>query len=128
MIPKIIHFCWFGGNELPNDTKRYILTWRKVLKGYRIHQWNEQSFDLSTAPEYVKEAYESKKYAFVSDYVRIFALKKYGGVYLDTDVEVIRDFSEYLEDSSMVLGFESNRLLRDSIGTIILLWKMAVVM
>jgi hypothetical protein len=111
MIPKIIHFCWFGGNDLPNDTKRYIRTWRKILKGYKIHQWNEKNFDLSTAPEYVKEAYRLKKYAFVSDYVRIYALKKYGGVYLDTDVEIIRDFSNYLEDSDLVLGFESNRLL-----------------
>ena len=111
MIPKIIHFCWFGGNDLPKETKQYILTLRKILKGYKIHQWNEQNFDLSTAPEYVKEAYRSKKYAFVSDYVRIHALKKYGGVYLDTDVEIIRDFSKYLEDSDLVLGFESNRLL-----------------
>lgn len=111
MIPKIIHFCWFGGNDLPKETKQYIRTWRKILKGYKIHQWNEQNFDLSTAPEYVKEAYRSKKYAFVSDYVRIHALKKYGGVYLDTDVEIIRDFSKYLEDSDVVLGFESNRLL-----------------
>lgn len=111
MIPKIIHFCWFGGSDLPNETKQYIRTWRKVLKGYKIHQWSEKNFDLSTAPEYVKEAYKAKKYAFVSDYVRIYALKKYGGVYLDTDVEVIRDFSKYLEDSDLVLGFESNRLL-----------------
>ena len=111
MIPKIIHYCWFGGNELPNDAKQYIQTWRRMLKEYKIHEWNEQSFDLSTAPEYVKEAYKSKKYAFVSDYVRIYALKEYGGVYLDTDVEIIRDFSEYLEDSDLVFGFESDRLL-----------------
>ena len=111
MIPKIIHFCWFGGNELPNDTKQYIRTWRRMLKGYKIYKWSEHNFDLSKAPEYVKEAYRLKKYAFVSDYVRIHALKKYGGVYLDTDVEVIRDFSEYLKDSDLVLGFESNRLL-----------------
>ena len=94
MIPQIIHFCWFGGKDLPNDTKQYIKTWRRILKGFTIHKWNEQNFDLSTAPEYVKEAYKLKKYAFVSDYVRIYALKKYGGVYLDTDVEIIRDFSK----------------------------------
>ena len=111
MIPKIIHFCWFGGNDLPKETKRYIRTWRKMLKGFEIHEWNEQNFDLSAAPEYVKEAYKLKKYAFVSDYVRIYALKQYGGVYLDTDVEIIKDFSEYLEDSDLVLGFESDRLL-----------------
>ncbi len=111
MIPKIIHYCWFGGKDLPNDTKQYIQTWRRVLKGFKIHEWNEQNFDLSAAPEYVKEAYKCKKYAFVSDYVRIYALKKYGGVYLDTDMEIIRDFSGFLEDSDLVLGFESNRLL-----------------
>ena len=111
MIPKIIHFCWFGGSDLPNETKQYIRTWRKVLKGYKIHQWSEKNFDLSAAPEYVKKKKKKKKYAFVSDYVRIHALKKYGGVYLDTDVEIIRDFSKYLEDSDLVLGFESNRLL-----------------
>ena len=111
MIPKIIHFCWFGGNDLPNDTKQYIRTWRRMLKEFEIHEWNEQNFDLSAAPEYVKEAYKCKKFAFVSDYVRIYALKKYGGVYLDTDVEIVRDFSVFLEDSDLVLGFESNRLL-----------------
>ncbi len=111
MIPKVIHFCWFGGSDLPNSTKQYIQTWRNVLKGFEIQEWNEQNFDLSSAPEYVKEAYNLKKYAFVSDYVRIFALKKYGGIYLDTDVEIIRDFSEHLEDSDLVLGFESDRLL-----------------
>ena len=111
MIPKIIHFCWFGGNDLPKDSKQYIQTWRRMLKGFEIHEWNEKNFDLSAAPEYVKEAYKLKKYAFVSDYVRIFALKEYGGIYLDTDVEIIRDISEYLEDTSLVLGFESNRLL-----------------
>lgn len=111
MIPQIVHFCWFGGSKLPNDTKQYMRTWRRMLKGYKIYHWNEQNFDLSRAPEYVKEAYKLKKYAFVSDYVRIYALKKYGGVYLDTDVEIIRDFSKYLEDSDLVLGFESDKLL-----------------
>ena len=111
MIPKIIHFCWFGGNDFPNDTKQYIRTWRRMLNGFKIHEWTERHFDLTAAPEYVKEAYKLKKYAFVSDYVRIYALKEYGGVYLDTDVEIIRDFSEHLEDSDLVLGFESNRLL-----------------
>lgn len=111
MIPKIIHFCWFGGNDLPDDVKQYMQTWRRVLKDFEIHEWNEQNFDLSAAPEYVKEAYRLKKYAFVSDYVRIYALKKYGGVYLDTDVEIIRDFSKYLENSDLVFGFESDRLL-----------------
>ena len=71
MIPKVIHFCWFGGKPLPDDVKRYIKTWRKVLPNYRIVKWSENNFDIETAPDYVKEAYEAKKYAFVADYVLV---------------------------------------------------------
>lgn len=111
MIPKVIHFCWFGGNGLPDSTKRYIGTWRKNLPDYRIIKWSEKNFDVSSAPAYVQEAYQAGKYAFVSDYVRIQALQKYGGIYFDTDVEVVKPINEYLEGRSMVLGFESDRSL-----------------
>ena len=111
MIPKVIHFCWFGGNELPDSTKRYIGTWRKNLPDYRIIKWSEKNFDVSSAPAYVQEAYQAGKYAFVSDYVRIQALQKYGGIYFDTYVEVGKPINEYLEGRSMVLGFESDRSL-----------------
>ena len=111
MIPKIIHFCWFGGNDLPVSTKKYIMTWRKNLPDYKIRKWDEKNFDIKSAPVYVQEAYAAGKFAFVSDYVRIQALRKYGGIYFDTDVEVVRPFDKYLEGRSMVLGFESDRSL-----------------
>ena len=111
MIPKLIHFCWFGGKPLPVSTKRYIRTWRKYLPDYRIIKWSEKNFNIESAPDYVQEAYEAKKYAFVSDYVRVRKLLQYGGIYLDTDVEIVRPFEQFLEGHSMVLGFEGDKLL-----------------
>ena len=111
MIPKTIHFCWFGGNPLPESTRKYIRTWKQFLPDYRIIKWSEKNFDIQSAPEYVKEAYESKKYAFVSDYVRVQKLLQYGGIYFDTDVEVVRPFEQLLEGHSMVMGFEGDRTL-----------------
>lgn len=111
MIPKIIHYCWFGGKEKPNNIKQYIAGWKKQLPDYEFIEWNEEKFTISQAPQYVKEAYEAKKYAFVSDYARIFALYNYGGVYLDTDVEIIKPFDDYLINKSLVTGFESERSL-----------------
>ncbi len=106
MIPKIIHYCWFGGNSLPDEVKKYIESWKKYLPDYKIIEWNENNFDVNCC-NYIKEAYEAKKWAFVSDYVRVNVMYHYGGIYFDTDIEVLKDFSEYLENKSMVLGFES---------------------
>jgi len=89
MIPKTIHYCWFGRNPLPDDAVRCIESWKKFLPDYEIKEWNEDNFDVSICP-YVKEAYNAKKYAFVSDYARFWVLYNYGGLYFDTDVEVIR--------------------------------------
>ena len=89
MIPKIIHYCWFGGKEKPKEVNDYILTWKKVLPDYQVIEWNESNVDLDFN-RYVKEAYGKKKYAFVSDVCRLYALKEMGGVYLDTDVEVLK--------------------------------------
>lgn len=111
MIPKMIHFCWFGENPLPESTKKYIKTWKQYLPDYRIIKWSEKNFDIQSAPEYVKEAYEAKKYAFVSDYVRVQKLMQYGGIYFDTDVEVVRPFEQFLAGHSMVMGFEGDRTL-----------------
>ena len=111
MIPKIIHFCWFGEKPLPDSTKKYIRTWRQFLPDYRIIKWSEKNFNIQSAPDYVREAYEAKRYAFVSDYVRVQKLLQYGGIYFDTDVEVIRSFGQFLEGHSMVLGFEADRTL-----------------
>lgn len=104
MIPKIIHYCWFGGNPLPKDAQKCIASWKKYFPDYEIKQWNESNFDVICCP-YVKEAYEAKKYAFVSDYARFWVLYHEGGVYFDTDVEVIRDMSSVIATGSF-MGFE----------------------
>lgn len=95
MIPKIIHYCWFGGNPLPEDAVKCISSWRKYFPDYEIKEWNESNFDLNSC-DYVKEAYQAKKWAFVSDYARFDILYKYGGLYFDTDVEVVKSFDDIL--------------------------------
>lgn len=95
MIPKIIHYCWFGGNPKPTIIEKYISTWKAHLGDYKIIEWNESNFDLMDIP-WTREAMECKKYAFVSDYVRLEVLYKYGGIYLDTDVELIKSFNDLL--------------------------------
>ena len=108
MIPKIVHYCWFGGKPLSEDTQKYIATWKAFMPGWEIMEWNEDNSHLDEAPLYVQEAYKCKKYAFVSDYVRLVALKQYGGVYFDTDVEVIKSFDTLLNDTAFV-GFEESK-------------------
>lgn len=103
-IPKVIHYCWFGGNPLPELAKKCIASWRKYLPDYEIKEWNEQNFDVYQA-SYVQEAYRLKKYAHVSDYARFWILYHYGGIYFDTDVEVIRPLDDILARGSF-LGFE----------------------
>ena len=105
-IPRIIHYCWFGSKPLPADSRALIAAWEKQLPDYKILRWDETTFDI-TKSDYVRAAYEAGKYAFVSDYVRLCALEEYGGVYLDTDIEVLRDFSGLLEGYRAVFGFES---------------------
>lgn len=94
-IPKIIHYCWFGGKEIPERECKCMKSWQKMLSDYQFMLWNEESFDINST-EWTKTAYEAKKYAFVSDYVRLWALNKYGGVYLDTDVKVLKSFDSLL--------------------------------
>lgn len=123
MIPKIIHYCWFGGNPLPELAQRCIASWRKYLPDYEIWQWGENvdgnvndngnefcdkvmGFDVEMIP-YTAKAYRQKKYAFVSDYVRFWILYKYGGIYFDTDVEVIRPLDEIIAQGNF-MGFELN--------------------
>ena len=86
---KVIHYCWFGRKSLPSLALKCIDSWRKYLPEYEIKEWNEDNFDVNLIP-YIKEAYQAKKYAFVSDYARFWVLYHYGGIYFDTDVEVIR--------------------------------------
>ncbi len=110
-IPKIIHYCWFGNGEKPDNIKTFIAGWKEKLPDYTFREWNEDSFSIEEAPQYVKEAYSVKKYAFVSDYARIKALFEEGGVYFDTDIELVKRFDDMLEGREMVLGFESDRFL-----------------
>lgn len=103
-IPKVIHYCWFGGNPLPDMAKKCMASWRKFFPDYEIKEWNEQNFDVYRVP-YVAEAYCLKQYAHVSDYARFWILYHYGGIYFDTDVEVIRPMDDILARGSF-FGFE----------------------
>lgn len=107
MIPKIIHYCWFGGNEKSALIKRCIESWQRFCPDYEIKEWGENTFDLASAPVYVREAYEAKKWAFVTDYVRLWAMHEYGGVYMDTDVEIVRPIDEFLCHRGFT-GFEDD--------------------
>ena len=110
-IPKIIHYCWFGGKPMPELVERCIASWKKHMPEWEYRLWTEDNFDIASAPQYVLEAYEAKKYAFVSDYVRLWALEQEGGVYLDTDVEVLRSFEPLLHDTAFIGLEESKSLL-----------------
>ena len=104
MIPKVIHYCWFGRGELTPLAKKCIASWRRFFPDYEIKEWNESNFDVNII-RYTAEAYKAGKYAFVSDYARFWVLYKYGGVYFDTDVEVIRSMAEVI-DKGPFLGLE----------------------
>lgn len=95
LIPHIIHYCWFGGNPLPKSAVQCIESWKKYCPGYEVREWNESNYDVHACP-YVQEAYQTKKWAFVSDYARFDILYSYGGVYFDTDVELIRPIDDIL--------------------------------
>ena len=104
-IPKIIHYCWFGGSPLPDQAGYCIKSWQNHLPDYDIIQWNESNFDIKRI-QYVKEAYAAQKYAFVADYVRLYALYQIGGIYMDTDVEVLKPLDPFLHHD-MFVGLES---------------------
>lgn len=106
MIPKIVHYCWFGRGEKPAKFLQYLESWKKYLPDYEIKEWNEDNFDINTN-QYVLEAYRSRKFAFVTDYVRLYALYHEGGVYMDTDVEVTASFDPFLHHIAFS-GFETN--------------------
>ena len=105
-IPKIIHYCWFGHNKLPALYEKCIQSWKKYCPDYEIVCWNEENFDI-TQNRYAKEAYEAGKWAFVSDYVRLKVLFEHGGIYLDTDVELIRPIDALVADGGY-MGFDEN--------------------
>ena len=115
MIPKIIHYCWFGRSEMPDLALKCIESWHKYMPDYEYRLWDEDSFDINSN-QYVKEAYEAKKYAFVSDYVRLYALYTEGGIYMDTDVEVLKPYDDLLSLSGFT-GYEGSKYHPPVTGT-----------
>ena len=106
MIPKIIHYCWFGGKPLPKSAEKCIASWRKFLPDYEIKEWNEQNFDVNIIP-YTAEAYQARKFAYVSDYARFWVLYRYGGLYFDVDVEIIKPIDDIVARGPF-MGCESS--------------------
>ena len=106
MIPKIIHYCWFGKKSLPEEARKCIESWKKYCPDYEIKEWNEDNFDINSCV-YVKEAYNEQKWAFVTDFVRLKVIYDYGGIYMDTDVEVCKSLDPLLKWDAFS-GFESN--------------------
>lgn len=115
MIPKIIHYCWFGGNPLPPLAKKCIKSWKKYCPDYKIVRWDEHNFDIEQAPLYVRQAYEAKKWAFVTDYIRLKVVYDHGGIYMDTDVELIRNPDELLCNPAF-FGFEDKEHVNTGLG------------
>lgn len=114
MIPKIIHYCWFGGNELPKSAQKCIDSWKKYCPDYEIIEHNESNYDISKNT-YMKEAYEAKKWAFVSDVARLDAIYQYGGIYLDTDVELLKPLDPFLNAKGF-MGFEDKKQVATGLG------------
>ncbi len=106
-IPHIIHYCWFGKTEIPSVGLKCLESWKDKLPSYKIIRWDETNFDINSC-DFTKKAYSEGKYAFVSDYVRLKALYDYGGVYLDIDELVLKDFSALLNEKELVACFETN--------------------
>ena len=117
MIPKIIHYCWLGRGEMPQLALDCITSWHKYMPDWEYKLWNEDNFDINSSVPYVKEAYESGKLAFVSDYVRLYALLNYGGLYFDTDVMVFKSFDSLLSFDAFA-GYEGSKLC--PIGTCVI--------
>ena len=113
-IPKIIHYCWFGNNPLPDDYKKNIESWKKYMPDYKIVCWNESNYDINKC-QFIKEAYENKKWAFVTDYARLDIIYNKGGIYLDTDVEVLKSFDDLLVNDAF-MGFETSGFVNTGIG------------
>lgn len=108
MIPKVIHYCWFGGKPLPKLAEKCIESWKKYLPDYEIKRWDETNFDVNIIP-YTQEAYQKGKYAFVSDYARFLIIYNCGGIYFDTDVEVIASLDKIIDEGAF-LGVECQNL------------------
>ena len=116
MVPKIIHYCWFGRGSMPQLAIDCIESWHKYMPDWEYKLWNEDNFDVN-CNQYVKEAYEARKFAFVTDYVRLYALKTDGGVYMDTDVEVLKAYDDTLMSLPAFTGYEGSKNMPPVTGT-----------
>ena len=114
MIPKTIHYCWFGRGEMSTKSKKCLASWKRYCPDYEIIEWNEDNFDLDMNP-YTRTTYANRQYAFLSDYVRLFVVREYGGIYLDTDVELLRPLDDLLENKAY-FGFENNSYVATGLG------------
>ncbi len=114
MIPKKIHYCWFGRGEKPKLAKKCIKSWKKCCPDYEIIEWNEENFNISAYP-YAKYCYDNKKWAFLSDFVRLVVVYEHGGIYFDTDVETVKSFDALLEHSAF-FGFENSEHVASGLG------------
>ncbi|RZJ82297.1 MAG: glycosyl transferase [Flavobacterium sp.] len=114
MIPKIIHYCWFGSGQMSELVLTCLASWKKFLPEYEIMVWNEENFDVN-AYQYASEAYKERKFAFVADVCRLHALKTVGGIYLDTDVEFLKPLDPNMIETVAFTGFEGNLLLSSAI-------------
>jgi len=113
-IPKTIHYCWFGGNPLPDSVKQCIESWKKFCPDYEIVRWDESNYDYHQH-QFAQKAYEAKKWAFVSDVARLDIVYQHGGIYLDTDVELLRSLDPFLENQAF-MGFEQGRNVATGLG------------
>lgn len=114
MIPKTIHYCWFGRGEKPKLAEKCIASWKKYCPEYEIIEWNEDNFDVDSSP-YTKWCYDNKKYAFLSDYARLDVVYRNGGLYFDTDVEIIKPFDDLLNNKAF-FGFENELNVASGLG------------
>lgn len=114
-IPKKIHYCWFGRNPKPELALKCITSWKKHCPDYEIIEWNEDNFDISACPLYVRQAYEMKKWPFVTDYVRLKVVYDYGGIYMDTDVELRKSLDSLLGYHAY-FGFEDGKNINTGLG------------
>ena len=105
MIPKVIHYCWFGGKPLDKLSEKCVASWKRVCPEYEIKLWNESNYDVNRN-RYMKQAYQARKWGFVPDYARLDIIYQYGGIYLDTDVEILKPLDRFLEDG-LFMGMET---------------------
>ena len=116
MIPRTIHYCWFGRNPKPKSVERCVASWKRQCPDYQIIEWNEDNFDVESACDFVRQAYKNKKWAFVSDYARLQVVYDHGGIYLDTDVELLKSLDVLISAGKGFMGFEKPDAIASGLG------------